>query len=392
MTSLCKAKPLFFLCYTLFVAVVGCDHNSNDGPNDVSSEPKDSGFVKPIHDYERRNLFKDELAAEEMPLEKGILSSSQGREHMHSTENQSAHWLYEGEYFVLDARHGLFGVEAPHEMTMMVLVNFEPQPFRLIPVTSPEGYPSIEQIQASEEPYNETAEYQLVPGKHFNYTLVLPPDAFSDGSAHDLRIVHLREFEPSNTERIRIDPFGKSRAMTVYYGGNEFAQELSDSPDLVQVAPPNDTVRELLYSLRGVVLTPPIEVYDLDEVEHPSEAQFAQVFEAPGETMELTAFAAGSDLPHEGGRNFYMLFNGSTPLVEQAKLITTEALPNDPNFEGELISKFTFEVPLLDDHVHSVVLMQFPEPYLKLDEYTHSIGSSVRSQVLFIQRASSTAN
>ena len=396
MTSFRYVKLLVFLLGITSLTLPGCDPGPNSASpssdSDVSTQNKDAGFIKPSQNYERRSLFENEISTNQMPVEKGVLSTSQGREHMHSTEKQTAHWLYEGEHFVLDARHGLFGVEEPQNMTMVVLVDFEPQPFRLIPVNSPEEYPTLEEIRASSEPYEKKVGYQLMPGKHFNYTLVLPPESFGNAGAHDLRIVHLRKFAPSDVERLRFDGYGKSRAMTVYYGGNEFEQMPNESSNVSRVAPPNETVRDLLYSLHGVVITPSREVYNLDALEHPGEAKFAQVFESSKESIELTAFAAGADLPNKGGRNYYMLFNDAVPLVEQGKLVTTKGLPDDVNFEEPLVSKFSFEGSLADEKVHSFVLMQFPEPFEKLDEYPHPISSSVRSEVLFFQRTSSTGN
>jgi hypothetical protein len=370
----------------ILLALAGCTPADSSAGGDEPWTQPEGEFVKPPPSSERRDIFEDGIDAEDMPVQRGILSTSQGRPHMHSTELQTAHWLFQDEYFVLDARHGLFGYEETRTMTMVVLIDFEPRPFRLVPVDAPDGYPSMEDVHSFSGPYATEASYELVPGKPFNYTLVIPPDSFGGTGAHDLRIVHLQQFAPSGEARPKIDSLVKSRAMTVYYGGAEFDSGPPHSPDAPLVPIPNETIRHYLFSLHGVFLAPPEHLSDLDQLGHPSEARLAGVLETTDSQISVTGYAWGSNYPSEAGQNYYLLFDNETPLTQQAHITTTEPQPSDVETDEPVVRQLDFEINLDDEKLRSLVLVQFPSPFERMDHLRSPIAASINSQVLFLQR------
>jgi hypothetical protein len=374
----------FAACSVIFHACIF--EEGAQGTEATEDAGSDVEFTKPSQSEPRRDIYEASADADDFPFESGVHSTVQGRPHMRSNRLQTGHWLYQGEHFVLDGRITLFGRDEPQPMKVVVLLDFEPVQFRLEAVHARDAYPTMTDIAGSTASFELSSSHELVSGQPFNYTLIIPPEAFGDASAYDLRILHLPEFEPSNTALMKAWAWAMSRAMTVYYNGRYFHSDAPTLTDATFVSPPNEVVEEFLFRSRGPFLVPPTELYDLEALSHPDEAMLAQMFETDEATVRLDAYTAGSRRPSKGGRNYYLLFDGTEPLSRQGGVTTTRAMPDVPGTGDDYLRHFSLEVPLEVEHEHALTLVRFPSPYEKMDELPSPLPANVLSQTLFFRR------
>ena len=278
-------------------------------------------------------------------------------EHMRSP-NTYRTWLKEDDYYVLHGATFYYGVRRlPRNYEMVAIHDGEMLPFKLVHVESEEeGFPQLDEIESwDEEDFEKSARFTRENEVAFNFTLVIPPWAFSELGEHHIRILHLPHWgmnEGSESPWYSGYLRGQNFFTTVYYGSECLvpdANPAEDRQDEAGLWERREAGKFVLHFSENF-FAPPTEVYDwteiadwnqlpLDEYDMSDLMNFSQLFESSQREVTFNFYAAEvEDLqllpPLQGQHTKYFVFRDNellqrftmeAPVVEAYELIEKEA-------------------------------------------------------------------
>ena len=311
-----------------------------------------------------------------------------GREHLRSGPFAVESWLYTGEYFVLDSsfyrsKSEHPGVDFyPANLFAVAIHNGRMLPFRYLEVS--EAYPTMDEIESWGEEKFSTTEiiFRDISVAH-NYTIVIPPWAFSTAGTYNIQIF----VYPVWTERTNLLPFtgplltdtsasrrsgvADDRTYTIYYGSERMvptSPRISDRSSHLSewdsTFPGPSTARS-----NFMLLTPPRDYYEWHDETMPSHSppHLSEVLEFPERQITLDFHVAapnqfsiqGSDMR---GTNMYYLLRDDE-IIDVFLLHPGEEIDGMDMLAGnETGSLLSVEVEL-SERLASYQIIGVPEPF-----------------------------
>jgi hypothetical protein len=276
-------------------------------------------------------------------------------------------WLYEGEHAVIDLGLQWAGEYLPIVLSyeVMVFVDMEPVAFGFIEAdSSPNGAPLPTLGEAERHTPLERQFYvQTREARPFVFTVVIPPEAFGDLGAHDVRVVLV----PDNGGRgyelgVPVLSGGPSFAFTVNYGGTDFVAEPPDTREDEVVYPPGDVPAYL--SRPNIFLKPPIDATTLEATD------ISQLFRVPDERVSLQGWVENSGGFGEPNSRAVIALDGNrlldTPRGQFELPEAPSGLDGYRRTKRDYAGEFDVEVSLTDNKIHRLRAFAFSDPYCRL--------------------------
>lgn len=303
------------------------------------------------------------------------------REHMRPSSRVDEVWLYEGEYAVMDAAFVVTGEELnpPKLYELFVFVDFEPVEFGVIPVNpelGSEPFPSLEEARCVDEwVRSKTVDLQI--DQPVAFTLVLPPSAFPEKSAYDVRVSLVGRPPRDSGKAMGIGEV-RSHSLILNYGATAFTHAASVELERGEggpVAPP-DYMRVEMRRFAGFV-EPPEEVWDPSGFDPPAvydDVDLAQVFEVDTDTAQLRAWLRSFSSEPQAPM-YIVALDGDRALDAPRGYLELPARPNSYfDTQEKFAVEVAFETAIEPEGTHKLQLLSFANPYCRSGR--REVGSS----------------